>query len=137
MRMTVWSTRDYSETLSGDIGLACHPGAAVQRYGRPMTLAADRGADRGLRFEDISTGIHASGFGEIGDGRSFAFHLERQLLVVEVYRPRLAGPVPQAEDVVASATRRLVDIDLADERSLAAAVRDAIASAQPLPRASR
>jgi hypothetical protein len=102
-----------------------------------MTLAADRGADREFRFEDISTGIHASGFGEIGDGRSFAFHLERQLLVVEVYRPRLAGPVPQAEDVVASATRRLVDIDLADERSLAAAVRDAIATAHPLPRAPR
>ena len=38
------------------------------------------------------------------------------------------GPVPQAEDVVATAVRSLVDIDLTDERSLAAAVRDAVAA---------
>ena len=79
--------------------------------------------------------MHASGFGQVGDGRSFSFHVERQSLVVEVYRPRLNGPVPQDEDVVAVATRKLTDIDLADERSLAAAVRDAVAAAQPVPRA--
>ena len=62
---------------------------------------------------------------------------EYQMLVVEVYRPRLSGPVPQAEDVVAVATRKLVDIDLADERSLAAAVRDAVAAAQAIPRSAR
>ena len=56
------------------------------------------------------------------------------MLVVEVYRPRLSGPVPQAEDIVAVATRKLIDIDLADERSLSAAVRDAVAGAQPVPR---
>jgi hypothetical protein len=103
-----------------------------------MTIAADRDADqRTLFFEDISTGIHASGFGEVGDGRSFSFHIERQQLLVEIYRPRLAGLVPQAEDVVAAATRRLIDIDLGDERSLAAAVRDAVALAQPVPRPAR
>ncbi|MCV7225179.1 hypothetical protein [Mycolicibacterium komossense] len=103
-----------------------------------MTLAADWEADhRALMFEDISTGIHASGFGQVDDGRSFSFHIERQQLVVEIYRSRLAGPVPQAEDVVAAATRRLIDIDLNDERSLAAAVRDAAASAQPVPRPPR
>ena len=59
------------------------------------------------------------------------------MLVVEVYRPRLTGPVPQAEDVVAVATRKLIDIDLTDERSLSAAVRDAVAAAQPVPRHSR
>ena len=32
------------------------------------------------------------------------------------------------------ATRSLTDIDLSDERSLAAAVRDAVADAQPVPR---
>ena len=45
--------------------------------------------------------MHASGFGRVGDGRTFSFHVERQVLIVEIYRPRLAGPVPQAEDVVA------------------------------------
>ena len=88
-------------------------------------------------IEDITTGVHASGFGQVGDGRSFSFHVEQQMLVVEVYRPRLAGPVPQAEDVVAAASRKLTDIDLTDERSLAAAVRDAVAAAQPVPRTAR
>ncbi len=88
-------------------------------------------------IEDISTGVHASGFGSLGDGRSFSFHVEdRQFLVIEVYRPRLSGPVPQDEDIVATATRRLTDIDVTDERSVAAAVRDAVAGAEPV-RAAR
>ena len=81
--------------------------------------------------------MHASGFGQVGDGRSFSFHVERQSLIVEVYRPRLSGPVPQSEDIVAAATRKLIDIDLSDQRSLAAAVRDAVAAAQPVTRPSR
>jgi hypothetical protein len=102
-----------------------------------MTVAADRGlGSQEFAIEDISTGVHASGFGRVGDGRSFSFHIERQLLVVEVYRPRLTGPVPQAEDVMALATRKLTDIDLTDERSLSAAVRDAVAAAQPVSRAA-
>ena len=93
--------------------------------------------NQGFAIEDITTGLHASGFGQVGDGRSFSFHIEKQMLVVEIYRPRLAGPVPQAEDVVAAASRKLTDIDLTDERSLAAAVRDAVAAAQPVPRTAR
>ena len=103
-----------------------------------MSLAPSRdSADKGFALEDISTGLHASGFGQLGDGRSFSFHVEHQQLIVEVYRPRLAGPVPQAEDVVATATRKAGDIDLFDERSLIAAVRDAVADAQPVPRTAR
>ncbi len=100
-----------------------------------MTLAPSRdSADKAFAVEDISTGLHASGFGRLDEGRSFSFHVERQLLIVEIYRPRLAGPVPQAEDVVATATRKATDIDLFDERSLVAAVRDAVANAHPAPR---
>ena len=103
-----------------------------------MTLAADRDlGNQEFAIEDITTGVHASGFGQVGDGRSFSFHIEKQMLVVEVYRPRLTGPVPQAEDVVAVASRKLTDIDLTDERSVAAAVRDAVADAQPVPRTAR
>ncbi|WNG85556.1 hypothetical protein C6A87_016550 [Mycobacterium sp. ITM-2016-00317] len=103
-----------------------------------MTLTADSDvADRGFTVEVITTGVHASGFGELGDGRSFSFRVERQALVVEVYRPRLRNPVPQAEDVVATATRKLTDIDMTDERSLIAAVRDAVAAAQPVARNGR
>lgn len=79
--------------------------------------------------------MFASGFGQVGDGKTFSFHIERQQLVIEVYRPRLSGPVPSEEDVVAVATRKLTEIDLTDERSLAATVRDAVADAQPLARA--
>jgi len=103
-----------------------------------MTLAADRDlVNQEFAIEDITTGVHASGFGQVGDGRSFSFHIEKQMLVVEVYRPRLSGPVPQAEDVVAVASRKLTDIDLTDERSVAAAVRDAVAAAQPVTRTAR
>jgi hypothetical protein len=103
-----------------------------------MTLAADRDlGNQEFAVEDITTGVHASGFGQVGDGRSFSFHIEKQVLVVEVYRPRLTGPVPQAEDVVAVASRKLTDIDLTDERSVAAAVRDAVAAAQPVTRTAR
>ena len=58
-----------------------------------MTMAADREVV-GSEFvlEDITTGVHASGFGEVGDGRSFSFHVEHHTLVIEVYRPRLADP---------------------------------------------
>ena len=103
-----------------------------------MTLAADRDMENHeFAIEDISTGVHASGFGRVGDGRSFSFHVEKQTLVVEVYRPRISGPVPQAEDVVAVATRKLTDIDLADQRSVSAAVRDAVSEAQPVTRTVR
>jgi hypothetical protein len=103
-----------------------------------MTLAADSDLS-GSEFsiELVSTGMYASGFGRVGDGRSFSFRVERRNLTVEVYRPRLAGPVPQAEDVVAAGSRSLAHVDVADERSLTAAVRDAVADAQPVQRSAR
>jgi hypothetical protein len=103
-----------------------------------MTLATDNEvAAHEFTVEDITTGVHASGFGQVGDGRTFSFHIERHALVVEVYRPRLRGLVPQAEDIVAMSSRKLTDIDLTDERSMVAAVRDAVAGAHPVPRSGR
>jgi hypothetical protein len=100
-----------------------------------MTVAEDRQFS-GLEFaiEEMWTGIFASGYGQVGDGRSFSFHIEHRSLVVEVYRPRLSAVVPQAEDVVARSTRSLLGIDLTDERSLGAAVRDSVALAEPVSR---
>jgi hypothetical protein len=91
-------------------------------------------SDREFAIEDMWLGVYsakilASGFGQVGDGRSFAFCIEGQWLVVEVYRPRLRGPVPQPEDVVATVRRNVVDVDITDERSLVGAVRDAVAHA--------
>ena len=63
--------------------------------------------------------------------------VHRGQLVVEVYHSRVVGPVPHEEDVVATATRSLADFDIDDERSLTAAVRDAVAAAQPVPRPAR
>lgn len=103
-----------------------------------MTLAVTTESDgREFAIEDISTGVFASGFGHLGDGRSFSFQVHRGQLLVEVYHPRLAGPVPLEEDVVATSTRSLTDFDVDDERSLTAAVRDAVAAAQPVARPAR
>src|SRR6201988_5364582 len=97
-----------------------------------MTVIADRHvADKEFAVEDISTGIFASGYGQVGDGRSFSFHIEHRSLVVEVYRPRLSWPVPQCGGVVPRAVRCLFEIDLTDERSLTAAVRDSDGHAVP------
>ena len=100
-----------------------------------MSLAADRDVSGGdFIVEDVCTGIYANGYGQVGDGRRFAFRTENRQLVVEVYRPRLAGLVPQAEDVVAMAVRPLTELDVTDERSIVAAVRDAVADATPVVR---
>ena len=99
-------------------------------YGDAMTLtpaAQSRGAD--FVIDDLTTGLFASGFGRLGDGRRFSFHAHRGQLMVEVYRPRTTGPVPAPEDVIASGTRSLGDLDTGDARSVAAAVRDAVATA--------
>lgn len=98
-----------------------------------MTLAAAP-ISPGAEFvvEDLSTGLFASGFGRLGDGRSFSFHVHRAQLVVEIYRPRLAALVPLPEDVIATAVRHLGDLDVDDPRSLSAAVRDAVATATPV-----
>lgn len=82
--------------------------------------------------EDLITGLFGSGFGRLGDGRSFSFHVHRGQLEVEIYRPRRTVPVPSPEDVVATATRALTGVDVHDARSLSAAVRDAVAGASPV-----
>lgn len=98
-----------------------------------MTLAPASQSDGGeFVIDDLMTGLFASGFGRLGDGRSFSFHVHRGQLVVEVYRPRLGGPVPTPEDVVATASRPLGDLDVDDARSLSAAVRDAVGAAVPM-----
>jgi hypothetical protein len=103
-----------------------------------MTMTADNAvAGDAFTIEDISTGLYASGFGRVGDGRAFSFRVERQLLMVEIYRPRLAGPVPQEEDVVATASHSVANVDTGDERSLVAAVRDTVADAQQVLRSAR
>ena len=109
-----------------------------------MTLAATDGSlagdvldDDDFVLEDVSTGMFASGFGHLGDGRRFSFHVHRAQLVVEVYRARRLGPVPLPEDVIATARRPLADLDAGDGRSLSAAVRDVIGALGPLARSAR
>jgi hypothetical protein len=91
--------------------------------------------DGEFAIEDMWTGVFSAkvlaiGFGQVGNGRSFAFRIEGQWLLLEVYRPRLSGPVPQPEDIVATVRRNVVDVVITDERSLTAAVRDAVALAE-------
>lgn len=75
----------------------------------------------------FSAKVLASGFGQVGDGRSFAFRIKGHWLLIEIYRRRMSGPVPQPEDVVDTLRRTIVGVDITDERSLSAVVRDTVA----------
>ncbi|WP_024804948.1 hypothetical protein [Nocardia sp. BMG51109] len=96
------------------------------------------GRPSGFFLEDITVGPFAHGFGDTGDGHPFAFRTVRSALTVEIYRAgRGTAAVPGPEDVVAVAAAPVTDIDLDDERSVAAAVRDLVAAAVPVPPAGQ
>lgn len=87
----------------------------MERFGSQFTV------------EYISTGAHAHGFGITDDGRQYAFRVRGRTLVAEVYRHRSGQFVPGREDVIAEVRRSVTEIDLGDERSVVAVVRDAVA----------
>lgn len=86
----------------------------------------------GFAVEDVTVGRYAHGFGITGDGRSFAFRTVRSTLVLEIYRADLETEVPDAADVEAIAHTTVADIDLDDERSVVALVRDLVPQATPV-----
>ncbi|MFC9964225.1 hypothetical protein [Nocardia ignorata] len=88
----------------------------------------------GFGIDDLSLGPFAHGFGTTDDGRPFAFRTRRATLTVQIYRPDLGETVPGSADVVAQAGAQVTDIDLDDERSVVAFVRDLIEHAQPVHR---
>lgn len=92
----------------------------------------DTDGPSGFALEDLSVGPHAHGFGTNADGQAFAFRVRRSTLFVEVYRADLESTVPDKSDVVATAESSMTTVDLTDERSIAAAVRDAVAAAEPV-----
>ncbi|MFC4604582.1 hypothetical protein [Rhodococcus kronopolitis] len=91
-------------------------------------------ADDPPRFvlEDLTVGVHACGFGRTDDGETFAFRVRGHLLHLEVYRRGYESEVPEQADVVATAECEITDVDLTDERSMTAVVRDAVARAEPV-----
>lgn len=86
----------------------------------------------GFAVEDVTAGRYAHGFGTTGDGRSFAFRTVRSTLELEIYRADLDSDVPGPEDVEAVAHATVADIDLDDERSIVALVRDLVPHATPV-----
>ena len=100
-----------------------------------MSLDEDATSDDGpepvdrFAIEDLTCGPQAHGFGRTDDGRSFAFQIKRSILRLEVYRGGLLDPVPGPEDVASVAELSSKDVDLDDERSVTALVRDAAAEA--------
>jgi hypothetical protein len=105
------------------------PGRSVRRSARVAQNP------REFLIEDVSAGPYAHGFGIAADGRPFAFNVVRSSLSVELYREDLpADVVPDRADIVATATAPVTDIDLDDERSIVALVRDMIPSAVPVYR---
>jgi hypothetical protein len=98
---------------------------------------AEPGAHTSREFlvEDVSVGPYAHGFGIAADGRPFAFNVVRATLTVELYRDDLpADVVPDHLDIVATARAPVTDIDLDDERSIVALVRDMISASVPVQR---
>lgn len=83
----------------------------------------------GFSVDDVTTGPFAHGFGTTDDGRPFAFRTVESVLRLEIYRADLDTAVPAREDVVAAAQARVTDIDLDDERSVVALVRDLVSVA--------
>ncbi|WP_024796368.1 hypothetical protein [Tomitella biformata] len=79
----------------------------------------------GFAIEDLTCGAQAHGFGRTEDGRTFAFQVKRAGMRLEVYRAGLLNEVPGPEDVVSVAELSVKDVDLSDERSVSALVRDA------------
>ncbi|QNG18730.1 hypothetical protein G4H71_21980 [Rhodococcus triatomae] len=84
--------------------------------------------------EDVTAGAHAHGFGTTADGEPYAFRVRGRVLYLEIYRADLDTEVPNAGDVVATAEWPITEIDLTDERSIVAAVRDAVADRDPVVR---
>ncbi|TQC45361.1 hypothetical protein EEB14_32005 [Rhodococcus sp. WS4] len=82
--------------------------------------------------EDISVGPHAHGFGRTAEGNSYAFRVRKSTMYVEVYRADVETEVPAPDDIVASARRSVREIDLTDERSIVAVVRDAVSDPDSL-----
>ncbi|MET0318688.1 MAG: hypothetical protein ABW188_17830 [Rhodococcus fascians] len=103
---------------------------------RGVELATEHDSDASsvatFQVEQVSTGAQASGFGSTEDNRPFAFRVYKRTLYLEIYRADLPSPVPDRSDVTAVAEQSVTEIDLTDERSIVAAVRDAVGSADSL-----
>ncbi|WP_225732179.1 MULTISPECIES: hypothetical protein [unclassified Nocardia] len=84
----------------------------------------------GFAIDDITVGPYAHGFGTAADGRPFAFRTVRGIVELELYRADLDIEVPGPDDIVALAQAPATDIDLDDERSVIALVRDMIPDAE-------
>lgn len=82
--------------------------------------------------EQITVGAHANGFGRNADGRQFTFRVHKSTLYVEIYREGLVEQVPGKSDVIAVVESSITEIDVTDERSIVAAVRDAVTDADEL-----
>ena len=82
--------------------------------------------------EYVSVGPYAHGFGTAADGRAYAFRVLGATMHVEVYREGLDSPVPDPGDIAAVASAKVTDVDVDDERSIVAMVRDLVAEAKPV-----
>lgn len=89
-------------------------------------------AEQVFSIADVAVGPHAHGFGAAADGRAFSFRVVGSTMTVCLYRPDLdPAAVPTEDDVDAIAEAPVKDLDLTDERSVVAMVRDMTAYAVP------
>lgn len=84
-----------------------------------------------LALVQLSTGVHAAGYGHAGDGRELAFRVRSATMRLEVYRDGADEVLPTPEDVTASASVATGELDLDDEVGLRALVVDLLRAAEP------
>lgn len=94
-------------------------------------------APAGFAVEQVTTGSQANGFGSTDDCRPFAFRVHKSTLYLEIYRGDLTTSVPDKSDVAAVSEQSVKEIDLTDERSIVAVVRDAVNSADDVGNGSK
>jgi len=86
-----------------------------------------------FRVDDITVGPYAHGYGATEDGKVFSFRVVGAVMTLRVYRTDLdPAAVPVRKDVDAVATARVSEVDLADERSIIAMVRDMTMNSVPV-----
>ena len=87
-------------------------------------------AEGALVMELLATGPNAHGYGQLRDGRAFAFRVRNRKARLEIYGPAAAG-IPLPEDVELVAERSTGKMNLDSHRSLTVLIRNMAASAAP------
>lgn len=84
-----------------------------------------------LSVELLAVGPNAHGYGQLPDGRQFAFRVRNRKARLEIYRPDAPAAAPEPADVELVAERPLGRLNLDSQRSLRALLPALAVDAEP------